>query len=220
MKVTTDACIQGAWTPVQAGVSRVLDIGTGTGLLALMLAQRDPGITIDAIELDHEAAEQASENIAASPWSERINILEGDVCKFPFSHKYDLIITNPPFFNNSLLSGNAQKDVARHTLTLSYDDLLQVMDDNLTKDGYASILLPYPEYQEWSQIAGGKGWNEHGRLHVRHRQGAAVKRVVGLFSRDSVAINEQELVIQDGHGKYTPAFSQLLSPYYLDLLPH
>src|SRR4051812_43889814 len=92
MKVTTDACIQGAWTAVLPQVKRVLDIGAGTGLLSLMLAQRVPGIIIDAIEYDAAAAAQARDNAIASPWKESINIIEADVCSYGFTHKYDLII--------------------------------------------------------------------------------------------------------------------------------
>lgn len=114
MKVTTDACIQGAWTPVLPSVKNVLDVGTGTGILALMLAQKNSEITVDAIEVDKDAAGQARANVAGSPWRERINILEGDVRNYPFDKRYDLIITNPPFFSNSLLGDDVNKNLARH----------------------------------------------------------------------------------------------------------
>src|SRR5205085_2984467 len=103
MKVSTDACIQGAWTPIEPFVKNVLDIGTGTGLLSLMVAQRNNHILIDAIELDENAAQQATENIHASPWGDRINIVNGDIRNYTFNRQYDLIICNPPFFQNSLL---------------------------------------------------------------------------------------------------------------------
>ncbi len=218
MKVTTDACIQGAWTPVLPHVKRVLDIGAGTGLLALMLAQRNPDIIIDAIELDSDAAGQARENIAASAWKDRIQVLEGNVCNYPFTEKYDLIISNPPFFNNSLQSDKANKNMARHTNTLSYKDLIQVVNDNLQDDGYVSILLPYPEYFIWKDLLQEGGWNEIDKLAIRHRHEAAVKRIVSLFSKQEIAaVKEHILIIQDSDGNYTPEFTDLLSPYYLDL---
>ena len=103
MKVSTDACIQGAWTPVTDNVKHVLDIGTGTGLLSLMLAQRYSNITIDAIEIDADACGQAKENIAASPWADRIKLTEIDINDYAPAQRYDMIICNPPFFLNTLL---------------------------------------------------------------------------------------------------------------------
>lgn len=218
MKVTTDACIQGAWTPVLPSVKRVLDIGTGTGLLSLMLAQRNPDIIIDAIELDSEAARQASENIALSAWKNRVQVLEGDVINFTFTNKYDLIISNPPFFNDSLQSDKANKNMARHTAALGNNDLLKVITDNLNEGGYASILLPYKEYQIWKELLQESGWNEFDQLAISHRPEAAVKRVVSLFSKKEIAaIRENTLIIQDTGCKYSHSFTDLLSPYYLDL---
>src|SRR5262245_25570320 len=103
MKVSTDACIQGAWTPIEENVRNVLDIGTGTGLLSLMLAQRKPGIRIEAIEIEEQAYKQAAENVAYSPWAEQIHVIPGDVRNDSLNRKFDLIVCNPPFFQNSLL---------------------------------------------------------------------------------------------------------------------
>ena len=217
MKVTTDACIQGAWTPVLPGVKRVLDIGAGTGLLSLMLAQRNTDIFIDAIEFDHEAAGQARDNVNSSLWKERINIIEGDVRNYLSSHKFDLIITNPPFFSSSLLSDEAKKNMARHNLSLTYADLLKAIEDNLAADGYVSILLPYSEYLIWRSLCEKIDWFEIGKLSVMHRPEAGVKRVVGLFSKKKSFLNEQTLIIQDDEDKYSPEFTRLLSPFYLAL---
>ncbi|MES2704771.1 MAG: methyltransferase [Bacteroidota bacterium] len=217
MKVTTDACILGAWCPIENGVRKVLDIGAGTGLLATMLAQRSDAIIVDAVEYDAEAAEQAAENAAASPWSGRINVIHADARSYTGAHKYDLIITNPPFFNDSLLSDKQQKNVARHTLSLSYAELLCVVNANLADDGYAAILLPVPEYERWKLLAISEGWDEVGALHVRHRDSAAVKRVVGLFSRRATSLPRNALTIQDDGGNYSVDFKQLLGPFYLNL---
>ncbi len=218
MKVTTDACILGAWVPVLQQVKRVLDIGAGTGLLSLMLAQRSANTTIDAIELDSDAAAQARENINESPWMERINIIEGDVCGQQFAHKYDLIISNPPFFNDSLLSDKAQENMARHTCALSYTALADVCVNNLNENGYVAILLPYTEYRVWDDIAIGAGLMPFGKLSVRHRPGAQIKRVVALYGKGGGMVTiEEELVIQDAKNSYTTLFRDLLGPYYLDL---
>ena len=218
MKVTTDACILGAWTPVFPGLKRVLDIGTGTGLLSLMLAQRSWEIAIDAVEIDMDAAQQARENFMASPWRERLKIVEGDVRDHPFMVKYDLIICNPPFFNNSLLSNDANKMVARHTVELSNKELADVILANLAEDGYASVLLPVTEYGVWKQLAEGGGMHEHGALLIKHRADAEVKRIVGLFSKSEPSFMEEEtLVIMDGEGNYTEGFRELLKAFYLAL---
>ena len=218
MKVTTDACIQGAWTAMLSHVKRVLDVGAGTGLLALMLAQRNKDILIDGIEFDKDAAAQAADNIQASGWGSRVKILEGDVCNYSFTHKYDLIISNPPFFNNSLLSDKENKNMARHTLSLTYTDLLNVLENNLNEDGYASILLPYTEYLQWQELLLQNGWFEHSKLSVSHNAGAAIKRVVGLFGRNKLAgLNENTLIIRDDENNYTQDFIDLLAPFYLNL---
>lgn len=219
MKVTTDACILGAWTPVADAGQHVLDIGAGTGLLSLMLAQRAPRITVDAIELDAAAVQQARENAGKSPWSDRINIIEGDARTFAFAHKYDLIITNPPFFSNSLLGPAHNKNLSRHTLGLAYEDLLQIIAGNLAPAGTASVLLPYPEYAQWKLLCTQACFNEIGRLSVRHKPGAPVNRVVGIFSgAEHIRCEEHDLTIKESDaGSYTPHFTDLLSPFYLNL---
>ena len=218
MKVTTDACIQGAWTPISDGVEHVLDIGTGSGLLALMLTQKNTDIFIDAIEFDKGAKEQAKENVAKSSWAERVNVIHGDVRTYPFTRKYDLIICNPPFFINSLLGDNAPKNIARHTLSLSYEELLVAVKNNLAEGGYLSILLPQGEYMLWKEFAAEAGLFEFSKLSIKHTAGAAVKRVVGLFSKkQSADMTETKLVIKDTEQNYSVAFIELLSPYYLNL---
>ena len=217
MKVTTDACIQGAWTPLQPQVRRVLDVGSGTGLLALMLAQRSADVQVDAVELDPEAAAEADANVLASPWKERINVIAGDARQYVASEKYDLIISNPPFFRNSLPSITENKRMARHTGSLAYMDLLEVIAANLADDGYISILLPDTEYAIWIDLLHENGWSEFERLSVRHRPGAGVKRVVGLFRREAAGTSiETDLVISNEEG-YSSDFRKLLSPFYLDL---
>jgi tRNA1Val (adenine37-N6)-methyltransferase len=218
MKVTTDACIQGAWTPVYRRVRRVLDIGAGTGLLSLMLAQKAPDIIIDGIELDAEAALQARANFNASAWNERLRLLEGDVCSHPFASKYGLIISNPPFFSNSLLSHKEQKNMARHTASLTYQSLFKSISDHLAEQGYAAILLPYPEYRQWNELLLQNGWAEFNRLFIRHTLQSETKRVISLFSKCEMSpVKEDILTIKEEAGTYTREFRELLAPYYLDL---
>jgi len=218
MKVSTDACIQGAWTPIYESVKRVLDIGAGTGLLSLMLAQRAPQIHIDAVELDEHAAIQATENIAASPWAERINLAQADIKAYEAEEKYDLIICNPPFFQNSLLGDDSKRNVARHTLALSYEDLLNSCKVLLATGGSASVLLPYSEYQYWLALITKNGWQETAQLMIRPRRDLVINRVASIIQQDgNSATQTQELTIYEQPGVYTEAFKQLLASFYLHL---
>ncbi len=217
MKVSTDACILGAWTPIEAHVNRVLDAGAGTGLLSLMLAQRSEGIMIDGIELDENAAMQAKGNVAASAWAERINIVQADIRNYVFHEKYDLIICNPPFFINSLLGDREERNNARHTLTLSYEDILALFEKALSEDGYASVLLPSPEYEVWKTLLSRNGWFINRVLLIKPRENMKANRVVSLCSRKASNVLEEELIIYKETNRYTKAATQLLSPFYLNL---
>jgi len=217
MKVSTDACIQGAWTPVRDDVRHVLDIGTGTGLLSLMLAQRNANVQIDAIEIDSAAAEQAAENVLSSPWRDRIKVISADAREYSSVKKYDLIICNPPFFNNSLTGDNIGRNIARHTLSLSYDDLLNIMNNLLADSGYISVLLPVDEFVIFEQMANEKGLHTFHQLNVKHATDAKVKRIVGLFGKTRKdACLQETLVIKEGIN-YTSRFIDLLHPYYSGL---
>lgn len=218
MKVSTDACIQGAWTPVDSGVCDVLDIGTGTGLLSLMMAQRNNNIHIDAIELDETAAMQARENVDASPWKNRIEVLQGDVRSFPFNKQYDMVICNPPFFNNSLLGDKSKRNAARHTLSLRYEDLLDVFNTVIKPVGCASVLLPYNEHQQWELLLEKRGWFICRRLLIQPRAQSLPNRVVSICTRGERqdAVIEQ-LAIYEGQHEYTAEAKELLKAYYLKL---
>ncbi len=218
MKVTTDACILGAWAPIPNNATNALDIGAGTGLLSLMLAQRDNDLKIDAVELDKIAAEQAKNNFQQSPWKERLSIFEGDAVGFNYLNTYDLIITNPPFFNNSLLGPDNAKNVARHTGSLSYIDLLKIVLNRLNEKGYFVILLPMPEYLEFETLAIQYKLFVISKLCIKHRKDAPIKRVIGIFSKiNTHHITDDELTIYEIGNKYTDKFTQLLAPYYLHL---
>lgn len=217
MKVSTDACIQGAWTPIRAGIRHVLDIGTGTGLLALMLAQRNPDLQIDALEMDAGAAAQAAENVVRSPFATQITVHHADARSFVAGQAYDLIICNPPFFKNSLHGPDAARNKARHDLTLQQEDLVVLLDRHLLPDGYASILWPAPEQVQWTLLAEQHGWSVAGELACKDREGMAVNRITGLFSRQPQPFSFDKLILKNGEGQYTPAFRSLLQPFYLHL---
>lgn len=216
MKVSTDACIQGAWAPILPHVENVLDIGTGTGLLSLMLAQRNSTIHIDAIELDGDAATQARENVQSSPWANRINIIQADARSYGFQKRYDMVICNPPFFNNSLLGDDDKRNSVRHTLSLSYADLFSLMSEVLNDDGYAVVLLPVAEHAEWEKIVNRNGWSISDTLLVQPRANTEVNRVVSVCTKQHSPLAVHRLTIYDASA-YTDDAIRLLQPYYQKL---
>jgi len=144
MKVGTDGVLLGAWASV-SDASRILDIGAGTGLIAIMCAQRNSTAHIDAIEIDELACEQAQENIDACPWTSRIKLFNNPLQKFSTKEKYDSIISNPPFFINSTKANCSKKSTARHTDTLPFEEIISFSIENLSDKGTLSIILPIVE---------------------------------------------------------------------------
>ncbi len=140
MKVGTDSVILGAWADCN-GASRILDVGTGTGILALMIAQRYPGAEITAIEIDRDSFEQARSNFAASPWKDRLMAVQGDFRTYMFDSKFDCIIANPPYFADSLKSRNEQLNIARHDTALDFEALAAGIKKWLKPDGRANIVI-------------------------------------------------------------------------------
>lgn len=218
MKVSTDACIQGAWTPLQAGARKVLDIGAGTGLLSLMIAQRFPQVEIDAVELNEDAAQEAADNIAASPWNERIRVRQGDIRKIDLSGAYDMVICNPPFFTGHLQSDDDPRNDARHAHTLSAAELEQVLRRVLNGEGRVSLLLPVTEWESRAEYLERRGWFLLHRLDVRSKAGKQPERIVSIWARlsDQVPIRE-ELTIYKAHHQYTAEAEALLKDFYLRL---
>lgn len=223
MKVCTDACLQGAYTAayLQAhapGIQRVLDIGTGTGLLSLMLAQQLPAAMIRGIELDKAAAGQARSNFTASPWCERLEVIEEDARGMEADVLYDFIITNPPFYESDLKSGDHLRNQAMHATTLGYTDLVKVIGRQLKDDGGFSVLLPYRPFAEFVEIAGTAGFYLQKVLHVKQSELHDHFRSVGIFTHEQVQPDITSMAIREADKTtYTPAFTALLKPYYLYL---
>jgi tRNA1Val (adenine37-N6)-methyltransferase len=221
MKVCTDACIQGAYTARylnrnKTTVPAILDIGAGTGLLSLMLAQQTSSL-ITAIELDPEAAKQATRNFIDSPWASRLQLTETDIRKLPADQHFDFIITNPPFYEAALKSGHSKKDQAMHATNLSYQDLLQAINKLLSAAGEVSVLLPFQEFDDFLKLAEQSGLHLKQRLNIRQTTRHNYFRSVGIFCRDATSITLHELSIHDESRNYTSDFVDLLQPYYLYL---
>lgn len=218
MKVTTEGCILGAWLDPALSSHSILDIGTGTGLLALMLAQKFPHARIDAVEVDPSAYHQAKLNFQNSPWSGTLEVYNQRIQDFAPGTNYDLIISNPPFFNKSLLSGNQQSDFAKHDSSLTQEELIDAVQMLLRPDG-GNFFVLYPEREAllFREEAINSGFQLARQLKVYNTSGGPVFRILQQFSRNVQKVTEEELIIRDEGGGYSSAFVDLLQPYYLHL---
>jgi len=221
MKVSTDNCLFGAWLskkiiPSLPNISQVLDIGSGTGLLMLMMAQQH-AFQIDGIELDEAAYRQAVSNIELTPWKDRMQLFHGDVNDFEFSHRYDLIVSNPPFYEHDWLPDSDVKASAMHDTTLKFEDLLNVVDKGLSPMGYGALLIPYRRFDQISRLVLSKGFYLHHVIHVQHQVTHDLMRSMILFGRHDVGLQEDILPIKEMDGSYTTLFVHLLRDYYLYL---
>lgn len=184
MKVGTDGVLLGAWADV-SGARTILDIGAGTGLIALMAAQRAPEARIDAVELDPGSAEQAAENIAASPWSDRIRLFSLAIQDFeaPEGHLYDHIVSNPPFFAGALKSPKQGRNQVRHGEALSFSALLRSVGRLLSPQGRFSLILPFAEASTFQDLAVHYHLFTHRVREVHTRPGKPVERVLMELGR-------------------------------------
>ncbi|MEO9474948.1 MAG: methyltransferase [Cyclobacteriaceae bacterium] len=217
MKVTTEGCLFGAMiAPIKPG--RFLDIGTGTGLLSLMLAQKSAGSVIDAVEIDTLAAEQACTNFEASPWSERLRCLQTPIQHFLAPEKYDLIVSNPPFFKESLKGSSNPKNVAKHEQSLDQADLIAGIDRLLAEEGRFWVLYPPLEAERFADLARDLGYKKITCIHVYDKPGSKMIRVVLQFTKESDGeCNPQDFYIKTDSEGYSMGFASLLAPYYLHL---
>jgi len=216
MKVCTDSCILGAYTPV-ANTTRILDIGTGTGLLALMAAQRSLAC-IDAVEINLTAAQQAQKNITGSPWSDRIRVHQQSLQQFA-AHlplPYDLIICNPPFYTASHQSVSQARNVAMHSQELQLSEILAFGTRFLKPTGQLFILLPPAESQSFKVMALKANLHLVENLIIFTSVGGKNIRTIQGFSQQPVLkVKEEELNIRNADNSYTSAFRELLRDYYL-----
>ncbi len=222
MKVTTDGCLFGAiiadLPKKNDELSEVLDIGTGTGLLSLMFAQKHPDSFIDAIEIDKEAFEQATENVELSAWKDRITVIHSDVINYPFSKKYDLIFSNPPFYENEMPSTNSKKNIAHHSEGLLFDELCQIIHKNLNPGGNFYILLPLKREKHVENSLAENKLYIHEKLFLRQSTKHDYFRIIlsgGLSTSEK--LNTSELSICNDKMEYTNEFFELLKDYYLYL---
>lgn len=220
MKVGTDGVLLGAWTEA-AGAARILDIGTGTGLIALMLAQKNSHAQIDAIDIDANACEQAAGNALGSPFAGRIRVHSLSLSEYAETNnkRYDLIVSNPPYFVRSLKSPEEKRSLARHNDSLSLSDLIRLGRSMLTEEGKISLILPPALYEELLLLLPAHVLSIRRLTEVAPVPGAVPKRYLVELSPKQAddPVETNRLVIEEKRHQYTPEYIRLTKDFYLNM---
>jgi tRNA1Val (adenine37-N6)-methyltransferase len=215
MKVGTDAVLLAAWVDV-SGAQRILDIGTGSGVIALMLAQRVPqSAGIESVEIEKEAADQAAENFRNSPWSSTLAVHHLSIQDYFPAERFDLITTNPPYFNRSLEPPDKKRHRVRHTATLTYDELLSAVARLLTLNGRFNLILPCKEAMLFSDVALRYGFFCSRRYHFRTRKEKPLERTLMELSRRTQSIDEGEILLYESETQWSSSYRNLISDFYI-----
>ncbi len=216
MKVGTDGVLLGAWVAVDQAPRRILDIGSGTGVIALMMAQRVAHAEIVGVEIDPKSASQARANFDASAWSERLSVEQCAIQDYKPSHSFDLIVSNPPYFVQSLLSPSLERTTARHTSSLSFEELISATLRLLKGDGRLSIILPTQESAIFERAASGVLYLSR-RTYVRGKEGGEIKRIMSEYiTSPTQPPKPSEISIRALEGSdYTPEYRDITKDFYL-----
>ena len=209
MKVGTDGVLIGAWCSV-TNARRILDIGTGTGLIALMVAQRNSDAMIDAIDIRR--------NVAASVWGDRITIIESPAQGFTSAHSYDLIVSNPPYFSETLQSPDPARAAARHSTSLAQSDLLEAACRLLAPQGRLAVILPTTEYRTFALQAAARNLQLCRRCEIATKHRSAPKRIMSEWSLsgNTAPVENSQLVITGENGQYSREYRELTRDFYLN----
>ena len=220
MKVGTDGVLLGAWAPIPENIFSVLDIGAGTGLIALMLAQRTNAEQIDALEIDEEAYEQAVDNFENSPWGDRLFCYHAGLDEFieEPEDEYDLIVSNPPFYSEDYKTESEQRDLARFQDAMPFEDLVEAADLLLSENGILAIIIPFKEEKKFTDLAFEFELYPFKITHVKGTPTAEIKRSLLAFGRDqNKAIEKNELIIENFRHNYTEEYTALTKDFYLKM---
>lgn len=223
MKVGTDGVLLGAWSPICRENSensgfRILDIGTGSGLIALMLAQRCPEAQIDAIDIDEASCLQAQENFDASPWAERLHVAQSSLQDWQ-NREYDLVVSNPPYFVDSLKAPDAARCAARHNDTLPFRTLIAESTRRLKPDGTLAVIVPSEAEDELQVLAEAEGLQCAQKCYVHPKPGRPAKRVMLAWKPSNTSARlgglTEHLTLEADHGGRSEAYQLLTKDFYL-----
>ena len=220
MKIGTDGVLLGAWAPIAHELFSVLDIGTGTGIIALMVAQRSNAAQIDALEIEENAYEQATDNFENSPWNERLFCFHAGLDEFMEEpeDEYDLIVSNPPFYAEDYKTNDDQRDLARFQDALPFEDLIEAADLLLSENGILAVIIPFKEEKRFLALANEFELYPSKITQVKGTLTAEIKRSLLALSRtkiDTPLIDE--LIIEIGRHEYTPEYIALTQEFYLKM---
>lgn len=219
MKVCTDACFLGAWAANKmsmAPIHNVLDIGCGSGLLSLMLAQKIDA-SIDAVEFDVHAAEQAKENVELSPWKTKIKVVASDINLYAKEKLYDLVICNPPFYEGDLRSPDEKKNAAMHDSKLTFQSLIKNINERLNEEGAAIILMPASRIDDILRLVSDHTLFIRQKIFLKQTPSHDPFRCITIIDRKgSQQEDDEEHCIHDENRNYSQAFRELLKDYYLN----
>tara|TARA_B110000967_G_scaffold79274_1_gene81920 strand:- start:213 stop:926 length:714 start_codon:yes stop_codon:yes gene_type:complete len=219
MKIGTDAVLLGAWTDLDSQHNSILDIGAGTGVLALMLAQRSGAELIDAIEIDDAAYEQCVGNFEASDWGDRLFCYHASLDEFTeeIEDQYDLIISNPPFYTDTFKTENEERNKARFEDAMPFTELLKSVSKLLSSTGQFNVVIPFSEENSFIELAAKEGLYPSRILQVRGQESSPVKRSLICFTFEKQTIETQELTIEIARHQYTKEYTNLTKDFYLKL---
>ncbi len=216
MKVGTDSIILGSVIKIKSKYKRILDVGAGTGLLSLMIAQKSSNLDITAVEIDSNAYHQAKINIDKCKWRNRINLIHADAKQLDIDNKYDLIICNPPYFSNSKQSMITSKNTARHQVELTFKDLLTIWNEKGSDDSDLACIIPLIESEKLYKMVKNDGNYLAYHLEVRSNPNSNPKRAVMLFSKNKMETIKSELCIHNNKGGYSEAYINMTKDFYLN----
>ncbi|MCK0160856.1 tRNA1(Val) (adenine(37)-N6)-methyltransferase [Allomuricauda sp. F6463D] len=219
MKVGTDGVLLGAWTPLDTNPASILDIGAGTGLISLQLAQRSTAEIIDAIELDDGAYEQCVANFEASPWADRLFCYHAGFDEFvdEMDEKYDLIVSNPPFYAEDVPSGDQSRDKARQSSSLPFGELVEGVSKFLIKNGIFTVIIPFNEEANFIDLAKDSGLFPNRITRVKGNPQTDFKRSLMEFTFHLCEPKTDTLVIEEGRHQYTKEYIELTKAFYLKM---